>query len=247
MLCPEGYFTPKMLEKAFYASLSREQVCAVIFETAGQKASEIPGAHKEEVLRLAAAIFLHRYVCLSSDMLRICNVNSGRIYRADPWLVALAFNHPVSLPLTWTCVEKVTEVVASAFPALDQELWVIDCRKIEIVAQTDTSHQRAAALIRDFDGWSLCFPDSAYPKDVGTTMNELAKQMTLERSTISRAEPPKGRPGKIEQVAACIKSKWPQGWEAMHRGAMRTEIEQELGTNVSPATLSNAIKTLRSA
>lgn len=243
MYCPEQYFTPKMLEEAFYKSLSRKGVRDIVFQSLQLKASEINDVHLEEILRLSATIFLHDFIKSNSEHLRACDVSGPTVVRVDPWLAINGETQVTTLPLNRLHCDKLRKQVAKGFVALDQELWVIDTSIIEEAARKAAIHARIAKLTKNFDGFSVCFPSKIYPSDVGDAMNQIAAKMLLLGATVPITQRRgRGRPTKVEDVAQYIDQNWPNGTDGLNRGVMLREIEKGLNIPVSKTTLSNALK-----
>ncbi len=247
MLCPEGYFTPRMLEETFRNSLERESVRKAIYLSAGHNVVSVADPHLKTVLDAAARIFLHLFVGDNTGKARLCCPQTARVMRVDPWAASTLGTVVSDLPQTAKSAESAIAKLDKDLTFIDQELWVLDFHNLDRANDQKGGHQRLACLLQWMDGWSLCFPAEVFPSDVGKSMNEFAVKMVRERTITQIHGRKAGRPGKVDKLVRWLTDTYPDGTIGQPAKVLRQMAQDALSDTFGDTSMRNAIRNFREA
>lgn len=241
MFCPEGYFTPKSLERAFQQSLNHPRVLSAVYFTQGIENPSESGKCPTYIYEACAELFACKFVIRNLHHFCLCShtPNGVQVNRVDEWALETKSSVPNDLPLDELTARKIQADIRKVFLFVDQDLWVFDDSMMQKL-ESDKSFSLFEKLIAKFDGWSVCFPNSIYPKDLGSEMRDIAQTLLLERQNDRKVR--RGRPRIVDDIVEAIERTYPDGTKNVPAKEVERGIENIVPFKIKTTSLANAIK-----
>lgn len=213
MFAPKGY--RPVLELHLLAHEVAEAIANEGFDKSveGIEHDEGTAEHLAELKNILSEL-VHRVALAKALIVDRFLKNQARLFLASPAGGVVEISKSVMLPFPVFYDDETAYLLNRdhSFSCLDTSLWVVDCEKLiesqrQIRALFDDlpdsanatldEHKRFAEYIKSFDGWSLCIPESDFPKTVEPLKG-------LLRNT---AEPEAGERSISKQILAITASK----------------------------------------
>lgn len=245
MICPEGYFTPQMLEARFEKALSSDRVFPQIFTSAGGNFDRVPSRERTEVIRVSSVLFAQRFVELNrGDLLVYCPSRPAPL-KVDKWLLRTDTKFPNTLPENAMDAKTALARTNKLYPLLSIEEWSVDyCSVGKIHFDLSKAEINCLEII---DGWSLCFSDSKLPSDIGQSINIIAVQMARDASADGIKKRGPGRTRKVDSVVERLKTLYPNGIPDKTAKQIQRDLSSAGQINFSMATLRKALNQIKNS
>ena len=209
MICPEGYFTPKMLETRFEKALSSDRISPQVFASAGGNFDRVPPNDRAAVMRICTVLLVQRFLEMNRSDLLVYTPSRLSPLKIDSWILRTAGKLPNALPESAQQAEKSLDAICNVYPFLSVNEWSISsCSTVLTPIALSKAETKCLEVI---DGWSLCLSDNNLPTDFGASTKSIAAQMARDAIVNGDKKRGPGRTSKADALVDRLKRLYPKG------------------------------------